>query len=281
MGKRRSPEEDCSQPANPAHGQGARPPVAADRAWTERAILAQSPLWIAAVALVMLTGVLRRWDDAGYLCFSVAAAAPSVLVPALSRARPDHGRPWVRCYWFKLHVWVAIVVFFGTYFGTHYFFDLMGMRYAFDVRWNFESDILGHSGQRVPVFMYPLTHAYFMTYFTLLIVADRALVRWLRPGPMGRAAVVVCLSYTLAFAETLFMASSLLSDLFAYQNHGRMLLVGSFGYASYFVVGLPSVRRIDAGGELWTIQRVVVEALATSMAILILLEVWAKVIGPL
>ena len=77
------------------------------------------------------------------------------------------------------------------------------------------------------------------------------------------------------------MASGLLSDLFAYGDRDRMLRVGSLGYASYFVVGLPMVQRIDARGEDWTLGRVVIEALATCIGILILLEVWAKVVGPL
>jgi cycloeucalenol cycloisomerase len=245
-------------------------------------MLAQSVIWITAVMAVMVTGVLRRWGDATYLLFSVSVAAPTVVLPlALSQSRPDRGRPWHRCYWFKLNAWVAVVVGFGTYFGTHYFFDLMGMRYAFGARWTFDSHVLGHSGQRVPVFIYPLTHAYFMTYFAFLLAAERAAVARFRMGLFARTALVLALAYAVAFAETFFMASDLLSDLFAYENRGRMLLVGSFGYASYFIVGLPMVRRIDSKGEVWTIDRVILEALSTSMMILLLLEAWAKLVGRL
>ena len=272
-----------------AEGGAQRPPskpadqqhVDEEKERTLRVILAQSPFWIIAVALVMLTGTLRRWNDADYLVFSTTVAAPSILFPALLPSRRTAGRPWWQSYWFKLNLWVAIVVAFGTYFGTHYFFDLMGMRYAFDVRWNFGSDVLGHSGQAVPVFMYPLTHAYFMSYFAFLMVAERAIVRRLGLEGAMRAVAVLGLAYALAFAETFFMASELLSDLFAYASRERMLKIGSFGYASYFIVGLPMVRRIDRGGEPWPIERVVMEALATCMGILVLLEVWAKAVGPL
>jgi cycloeucalenol cycloisomerase len=250
-----------------------------DKAWAERFLLAVSPLWIAAVAIVVLTGVLRTWGDAAYLAFSCACAMPAVLGPALVRGRAD--RPLARRYWVKLNVWVAIVVVFGTYFGTHYFFDLMGMRYAFGARWTLQSEVVGHSGQRVPVFMYPLTHAYFMTYFTVLVVADRVLRARLRPGRLGQALIVAGLAHALAFAETFFMASDRLRDLFAYEHRDRMLAVGSVGYATYFVVGLPMVRRIDEGDEQWSIGRVVLEALASCMAILVLLELWAQLVGPL
>ncbi len=250
-----------------------------DKAWAERFLLVTSPLWIVAVAVVVVSGVLRGWNDAHYLVFSCACAAPAALGPALVRDRS--GLPLAQRYWFKLNVWVAIVVAFGTYFGTAYFFDLMGMRYAFPSDWTLQSNIVGQSGQRVPVFMYPLTHAYFMTYFTVLVVADRTLRARLRPGPLGRALIIAVLSYALAFAETFFMATELMRDLFAYEQQQRMLAVGSIGYAAYFVIGLPMVRRIDEGAERWSLGRVVLEALATCMAIMVLLELWAQVVGPL
>jgi len=77
------------------------------------------------------------------------------------------------------------------------------------------------------------------------------------------------------------MASPLLEGVFAYESRERMLKVGSAGYSVYFVVGLPMARRIDADGERWTLGRVVVEGLATSMMVLLGLEAWAKVVGPL
>jgi hypothetical protein len=59
-----------------------------------------------------------------------------------------------------------------------------------------------------------------------------------------------------------------------------MLLLGSFGYASYFLVGLPMFVRIDRD-EPWTLGRTSLDACATCMMILALLEIWAQVIGPL
>ncbi|CAI4214297.1 unnamed protein product [Parascedosporium putredinis] len=251
-----------------------------DKAWTERMILAQSGFWMSAVGLVMLTGLIHRLQELDLLLFSITVAAPPVLLPLLSSTRPDRDVPWFKCYWAKFNVWIAILVAFGTYFGSHYFFDLMGMRYTFNVRWTFDSHILGHSGQRVPVFMYPLTHAYFATYYTLLVVCERALVRWLQPALFARTLIVCGLSYALAFAETFLMDTELMTGLFSYEKHGRMLSVGSLGYASYFLVGLPMVRRIDEG-ERWPMTKVIIDALAACMAILVLLEAWAKVMGPL
>lgn len=251
------------------------------KAWAERFFLVTSPLWIAAVAAVVLSGVLRQWHDLEYLLFATAIASPAVLGPLVARGRPDRDRPITSCHWFRFNVWVAIVVAFGTYFGTAYFFDLMGMRYAFGASWTLQSNVVGRTGSTVPIFMYPLTHAYFVTYFAVLVVVDRTLRARLVPGPVGAALIVLGLAYGIAFAETFFMATDLMHDLFAYEQRDKMLAWGSFGYATYFVVGLPMVRRLDEHGHEWSLGRVVFEALATCMAILVLLEVWAQCVGPL
>ncbi|KAK0614719.1 hypothetical protein B0T14DRAFT_528955 [Immersiella caudata] len=246
-----------------------------------RAVLCQSPIWIASVATVMMTGALHSWSDIEYLLFSTLVATPAVLAPIFFPGHSARPSPWWQSYWLKLNIWVAIVVGMGTYAGTAYFFDLMQMRYSFDVQWTFSSDVVGHSWQRVPVFIYPLTHAYFMTYFTVLMASESYLVkRFVLRSFTARATVVVLLSYVVAFLETYFMASPLLSDFFAYKSRHRMLTLGSWGYASYFVVGLPMVQRIESGAS-WTLERVVLEALATCMMILGLLEAWAKIVGPL
>ena len=251
------------------------------KAWAERFFLLTSPLWIAAVATVVLSGVLRGWGDLEYLLFCSACAAPAAIGPLLIRPRPDRGQPLSRTYWFRFNLWVAIVVAFGTYFGTAYFFDLVGMRYAFGASWTLQSNVVGRTGSMVPIFMYPLTQAYFVTYFALLVVADRTLRARLKPGPLGRVAIVFGLAYVIAFAETFFMGTDLMHDLFHYEKQDKMLAWGSFGYAAYFVVGLPMVRRLDEDGAQWSLARVVGEALATCMAIMVLLEVWAQAVGPL
>jgi cycloeucalenol cycloisomerase len=257
------------------------------KAWAERYLLWASLTWIGAVAVVVLTGALQRWTESGYLVFSLACAAPMSVVPvALARRR---GEPLLASYVVKLNVFVALLVFFGTYVGTHYFFDLMGMRYAFPTRMAFEAELVGKSGMHVPVFMYPLTQAYFMTYFTALVAAHRGLSRRLgltgqttTLARLGSAALVLGLSYVVAFAETFFMATDLMSAWFWYEKQGRMLALGSIGYAIYFVVGLPMVKGLDEdASRTWPMSRVVVVGLAASMAIFYGLEAWAKLVGAL
>jgi cycloeucalenol cycloisomerase len=252
------------------------------KAWAELYFLAYSPVWMAAVGLVMLTGWIMAWDDASYILFGIGVAAPLVVGPWILHRRHGRDTPILDSYWVKLNVWIAIVVVFGTYFGTHYFFDLMGMRYAFPVTWTWSSEVVGRAPGSVPTFMYPLTQAYFVTYFVGLSVLWRyTRTRW-RLGPLGSALVLLPISYAVAFGETFFMANDALAALFSYADRTRMLAFGSIGYMIYFVIGLPMFFRIhERQGEAWPMHRVVVEALATCMLILCGLEVWAKLVGPL
>lgn len=251
-----------------------------DKAWAERWLLGYSVAWMLAVALVIATGWIHTWGDLGYLLFSLALGGAAVVGPWLWPGRPDRGRPVWQCWWLKLNAWVAVLVLFGTYVGTHYFFDLMGMRYSFPVTWTWQADI-GSSTQTVPVFMYPLTQAYFVTYFVAAPIVLRRLHGTLRLGWPGRALAVLVLGYGIAWMETFAMANDGLAAYFAYADQDKMLRFGSLGYAAYFLVGLPLVIRIDEHGEPWPLSRVLLEAVAACVAILLLLELWAAVVGPL
>jgi cycloeucalenol cycloisomerase len=249
-----------------------------DRAWAERFFLAISPLWMIAVATVIIANLLPGWGAGAYLAFACVLAAPAAVGPLVARRSIWAGGLRRPAYWLKFNVWIAIVVVFGTYIGTAYFVDLMGMRYGFPSALHLESPIVGRSGAPVPLFLYPLTQAYFVTYFTGLGVAWRTIRVKLRLGRLGALVSLVILAYLLAFGETFAMATDALTGLFAYADRTKMLLVGSLGYAIYFFVGLPMLERIE---PTWTLGRTVIEALATCMAILVLLELWAQLVGPL
>lgn len=253
-----------------------------DRAWAELFVLAYSPVWMLCVGAAMATGWVDYWGDGAYLAFGLAMGLPMVGGPMLLHRRLGDGRRWSEAYWLKLNLWVGIVVTFGTYFGTHYFFDLMGMRYGFPVGWTLQARVVGHTGGSVPLFMYPLTQAYFMTYFVGLTVAWR----WARTrfglGRFGTIAALVALSYGVAAGETILMANDLIGRYFAYADRTRMIGLGSLGYMIYFVIGVPMLARMDRPhAPRWTLGRVALEALATCMLILWGLELWAQAVGPL
>ena len=252
-----------------------------DRAWSELFFLAYSVMWMAAVAVVVLTGAIHTWGDVGYLVFSLAVGLPAFLGPLAFVRRPGGQKPLLEQYWLKLNVWVLLLVGFGTFIGTHYFFDLMGMQYAFPVTWMLQAKVVGGSEQTVPVFMYPLTHAFLLTYHVVMIVLLRRVVSALSLGTVWRWVAIVVIAYAVAFAETLVMANEALSDYFRYADKARMLWLGSLGYCVYYVVSLPMIARLDDAPERWPMSRVAIDALGASMIVLIGLEVWAHAIGPL
>jgi cycloeucalenol cycloisomerase len=134
-----------------------------------------------------------------------------------------------------------------------------------------------------------LTHAYFVTYHTTAVIALRRLgtgrlagrcpapLRW----PGWAAAVVFVIAYFWAWAETRAMANPWIEEQFGYRDLGRMLRYGSIFYACYFVVSFPMFFRLDEHpGERWSLGRTCVSALAAGMLVLVLLDFWAKIVGP-
>lgn len=289
------------------------------KAWAERFFLLYTPVWIAAVALVMATGALLRWGDLGFLAFSVAVSAPLVIIPAACHRRVPAlaATPWHRSYWFKFNLWIFLFVWIGTYFLTHYFFDVLGMRYAFPTRYTLDAALVGKGDGSVPIFMYPLTQAYFVSYHAGMLVVLRRLhralglgnlsqgtataaanhlspetaappahhlshgtSRWPRRLLLGLAALA--LAYAVSFGETLFMASDLISDLFWYADKPRMLRYGSLFYACYFLVSLPLLYPMDEPpGPAYSPGRAALEALAAGMLVFMILDALALALGPL
>lgn len=265
------------------------------KAWAERFFLLYTPVWIAAVALVVTSGALLRWSDAGFMAFALALCAPLLVIPALCHRRVPAlaATAWHHSYWFKFNLFIFIFVWIGTYFLTHYFFDILGMRYAFPAGWTLDAALLGSGRHHVPAFMYPLTQAYFVSYHVAMIVVLRRLHRALdlprlAPGQprwprlLLLAAAAVLLAYAVAFAETLFMASPFISDLFWYADKPRMLRWGSLFYACYFLVSLPLLYRMDEPpGPRYSPGRAALDALAAGMLVMIILDALALALGPL
>ncbi len=270
------------------------------KAWAERFFLLYTPVWIAAVAVVMATGALLRWGDAEFMAFSVAVSAPLVIVPAWAHWRRVPAlahTPWQRSYWLHYNLWIFVFVWIGTYFLTHYFFDILGMRYAFPTQWTLDAALVGKGTGAVPAFMYPLTQCYFVSYHVGMLVVLRRVYRavgldnphvtsrWPRRLVVG-VALVAC-AYTVAYAETLFMASDAIADLFWYTDKPRMLRYGSLFYACYFFVSLPllwSLHEPAPGEDHAQPPRtgtVLLSALGAGMLVMMILDALALALGPL
>lgn len=230
-------------------------------------LLCYSPVWIAAVAAVLLTGAVQHMNDASLMALGIGLALPPWLLPlwtpAGAEALPYLQRPGTRAAAF-----ITVMALVQNYFGSALFFDGLGMQYHFPVRLIIN---------RVPVFLFPLTVPYFSTYYVVMQIGWRA-CRKSSPSPLVHALGLLALSYAVAFAETWFMANDALRPCFAYADKSFVLRYGSLCYGAVFFLSLPWYYRMDEDPQAprTPLRRVVWDALAANMAILICYEVFLQ-----
>ena len=254
------------------------------KAWGEKLFLAYSPIWMAVMGLVMGLGVTERVGECGFLAIGVAVALPLVAVPALVRDERPIGRHWYRTYWFKANLYIAIFNFAANYFGSEYFFDVLGMVYEYPmIELNLDSALVGSGEQRVPVLMYLLTQAYFLTYHSSAVVVLRRLrTSRLKVGRLLWPAFVLVVAYAWAWVETKSMANPWIDNQFYYRDMERMLTYGSLFYSLYFVSSFPIFYGVDEEREAnWSLPKTAAAACTASMIMLFLLDFAAAIFGPI
>lgn len=255
-----------------------------DRAWAEKFFLLYSPVWMALMALMMLTGWVTQASDAQLLFHAAVVALPLGIVPALLHKRYSPDIAWHQSYWFKANLYIFIFGFFGNYFGSEYFFDVLGMVYNMpNATTTLDASLLGKSGQPVPLIMYLYTHAYFMTYHTSAVVVLR---RIMSSGmPLRRISfmpVVFLVGYAWAWMETRAMANPLMTSTFYYEKMPAMLAYGSVIYATYFIASFPIFYFIDENvRQRWHWLQVSAAGLSASMLTFYLLDACAHAVGRL
>lgn len=254
------------------------------KAWGEKFFLAYSPVWMTMMALVMGLGVTDRIGEWGFMAVAVAVALPLVAVPALIRDEKPLGRRWYQTYWFKANLYIAIFNFATNYFGTEYFFDILGMVYDYPmIEINFDSTLVGSGEQRVPLIMYLLTQAYFLTYHTTAVIV----LRRIRTSqiPMGAflwPVLLLVVAYFWAWMETKTMANPWIASQFYYKDMDRMLRYGSLFYSLYFVASFPIFYQIDEAREVsWSLPFTAAAACTASMIMMFLLDFAAAIFGPI
>jgi cycloeucalenol cycloisomerase len=106
------------------------------------------------------------------------------------------------------------------------------------------------------------------------------------PPLLRRLAWVVIVGATalfFAWAETRLYITQAATGNVWYVDLPAMLRWGSIFYALYFVVSFPNVYRLDEdeSGPRWTLARTVVEASFVGITSLLLLDLWARLLGPI
>ncbi len=254
------------------------------KAWGEKFFLAYSPVWMTMMGLVMGLGLTHRLGDWGFMAVGVAVALPLVAVPALIRDEKPLGRPWYRTYWFKANLYIAIFNLAANYFGSEYFFDVLGMVYDYPtIEITFDSTLVGSGEQRVPLIMYLLTQAYFLTYHTTAVIVLRRIRTSRLPiGVLLWPVLLLVVAYFWAWVETKAMANPWVESQFYYKDMERMLAYGSLFYALYFVASFPIFYLLDERRDAnWSLPMTAAAACSASLIMMFLLDFAAAIFGPI
>ena len=253
------------------------------KAWGEKFFLAYSPVWMAFMALLMGSGFVLRIGEWGFIGIGIAVATPLILVPALVRDERPIGRRWPRTYWFKANLYIGVFNFAANYFGSEYFFDVLGMVYDYPmIDLTLDAVLVGSGEQEVPVLMYLLTQAYFLTYHTTAVIVLRRIRTSRIPvGAMLWPVVLIVIAYLWAWVETKAMANPWIESQFYYRDMNRMLAYGSFLYSLYFVASFPIFYHLDEGRDTnWTLTTTAAAALSAGMIMMFLLDFTARLFLP-
>ncbi len=244
------------------------------KAFAEKFMLVFSPLWIGAMAAIVKYEWYLAFSPNDYVALGLALLIPCITAPVLLANEQERSLPLRQRFIFKANVFVAILSYIGNHFYTHYFYNILGVRYTGPL-----GEGEGLEINRVPVSMFLMTHVYFLTYHILVTPCIRAVKSVFGSISQSRALqlaamtlFVVFIAILTAFAETLTVSSF---PYYTYPDRSAMLTKGSVFYATYFVVTFPWFFRMDEDPEdLWSAGRAAVEALAAMMVVLLCADVW-------
>ena len=212
------------------------------KTFVELSWLAYFVVWSSVLGFVMVGGFALEWGDAALMTLGVSlfiftglsplffhsvlacGVLPSrLLPPSLSKVKlADLAQVTA-----AMMAGVTSLSFGLNWLMTPFFFDVLHMRYGFNVSIRIE---------RNPVFLYFLTVPYFSFYSVLGCVGYRLATKRLN----GRSGIAVAapIAFALAFLETLLMANPLIDNVFCYDD---LLLVLTFGSLCYGVGFLFSI----------------------------------------
>ena len=263
------------------------------KAWFEKFSLS----WAPASLVILLVGVLgsgarHYWDKYSYLGISITLCLPGVTLPILFPGEMDKHRRFSERFWVKAAVWIGIFSFYGNYFWTHYFYQLLGARYLFDA----------HRFNDVPIVCYLCTYFYFTFYFAFVNVILRAVRRFGRVYHLQwyvNSFIWWGTIFSLAYGTAVFEAVSIQHfPLYTYSDKKRFVTVGSIVYGIYFIIGFPMFFAIDEpdddgedGGTVdmqnttriakkkSTLYEVMLNSLAATAIVTLLLDLWRLYLG--
>ena len=233
-------------------------------------MLYYTPIWILVISIIVIFKWYERFTPNDFIVTGACLSLPCIIGPLVFASREERAIPIFQRYIVKANIFIGILSYLGNHFYTHYFYNVLGARYTGPLGRGRGLEI-----NEVPVSMFLMTHPYFMTYHILVTPLIRATKSsfWdpqLRYVAMG--VLIVVIAYLTAFLETLTISSF---PYYTYPDFSQMLTKGSVFYGTFFVVTFPWFYRLDEKlVNMWPVSRVIVEALAAMMVVLICADFW-------
>ncbi|XP_003385217.2 PREDICTED: cycloeucalenol cycloisomerase-like [Amphimedon queenslandica] len=230
----------------------------------EKVVLYYTIAWISSMALIVKLKLYESFDSEDYIKIGLALSIPCFLLQLLSK---EESLPFYRQYLFKANLFVGIIGYLGNHFYTHYFYNVLGMRYTGPLSGGIRIN-------DVPLSMYLMTHPYFLSYHVLV----SPVIRVFRRALSGRhyllyhscfGVFVYIIAVTTAFIETYTISSF---PYYTYPDFHEMLTYGSLFYGLFFLVSFPLFHFIDESTE-WPLKSVAMSAFGSMMIVLLLADI--------
>lgn len=230
-----------------------------NKAYGETFVLYYSAVWISFLAAVVISGWYEQFTPNDYIWVGVGIALPCLIGPLLLANEDERKIPVLERYIVKANIFTFIVGYIGNHFYTHYFYDVLGMKYTGPL-----SPGEGIEINRVPISIFLFTHPYFMTYHVLAAPVLRVVKSYLQKNSHFMVPFLCCICYSFGILYSVY------GDLDNQWFLGTMLIKGSAFYGIFFVVTFPWFFRLDEGPHChWSLGRVVTESLAAMMVVLL------------
>lgn len=240
------------------------------KAFGEKFMCCYTPIWILVVAVIVIFKWYERFTPNDFIVTGICLSLPCFIAPLVFANREERGIPIFQRYIIKANIFIGILTYLGNHFYTHYFYNVLGARYTGPLGKGRGLEI-----NEVPVSMFLMTHPYFMTYHVLvtpLIRVTKSSFRGHQFQYLAMGVLIVVVAYLTAFLETFTISSF---PYYTYPDLQQMLTKGSVFYGTFFVVTFPWFYRLDEKPmSTWSISKVVTEALAAMMVVLICADFW-------
>jgi len=179
--------------------------------------------------------------------------------------------PFAERYCTKANAWIAIFSYLANYWGTHYIYCVFGGKYTMPF-------LPAHQLNGVPVAMYFALHTCFCFYHAL---ANKVLrrVENAYQSDMWSSLFAVVLVFVIAYILAIIETSMAASYFYTVEDWGHMYSFGSAFYALFLMISFPMFMRLGSDACRHTLKEACLEALATFMIIMCLVDAVRLVLG--